>query len=176
MPLPDAKKWNNRYKEEVSLWLQRQPRQLLVEHASLLPSAGLALDAAAGVANNGRFLARHGLRVIALDISEVALRAALERARREGFALEAAVLDLSHPWLPDKSFDVIVNFRFLERGTFPVYRRALKPGGLLFFETYVKRNLGLQDPNYYLDPGELRSAFRGFEILRSEERRVGKEC
>lgn len=135
----------------------------------MLPQTGLALDAAAGVANNGRFLARQGLRVIALDISEVALRAALERARQEGFSLEAAVMDLSDPWLPSARFDVIVNFRFLERSTFPVYRQALKPGGLLFFETYVKRVPGLQGPDYYLNPGELYSAFRDFEILYWEE-------
>jgi SAM-dependent methyltransferase len=110
--------------------------------------------------------------VIAIDISEVALRAALQRARREGFALAAAVMDLSDPWLPHNCFDVILNFRFLERGTFQVYRRALKSGGLLFFETYVKKAPDLPDPDYYLKPGELYTAFEDFEIIYWKEAAV----
>ena len=47
----DAERWNSRYAEEGEEWLERGPRRLLQEHADLLPGQGLALDAAAGVAN-----------------------------------------------------------------------------------------------------------------------------
>lgn len=66
--------------------------------------------------------------MVCLDVSEVGLRLAREQARRENLWLETAVYDLSHPWFPPACFDVILNFRFLERATFPMYRRALKPG------------------------------------------------
>ena len=162
---PDAHRWNHRYTQNGNDWLNGRPRRLLLDFAHLLPSSGLALDAAAGVALHGLFLAERGLHVIALDISEVGLRLALQAAREQGLRLEAAVLDLTSPWLPANTFDVIVNFRFLERATFPVFRRALKPGGLIFFETFLKTDPVVDYPDHYLNPGELRRAFSEFEIV-----------
>lgn len=169
MPHPDACRWDARYAQEQDRWLEHHPRQLLVDYAYLLPDTGLALDAASGVGVNSLFLARRGLHVIALDISEIALRLALRQARSEGLPLSAAVYDLSSPWLPEASFDVILNFHFLERATLPVFRAALKPGGLLFFETFMKVGEEIDQPEYYLDPGELRAAFRDFEFIRNTE-------
>lgn len=166
---PDAKRWNARYQEEGQERLERPAAQVLRDHAHLLPSHGLALDAASGVAPNGAFLAGHGLRVIALDISETALRLALQRAREYGLRLSVAVVDLTSPWLPPEHFAVIVNLRFLERATFDVYRRALKSGGLLFFETFVRTDQDTDHPEYYLDPGELLRAFQDFQILHWRE-------
>lgn len=166
---PDAKRWNARYEEEGQERLERPAAKLLRDHAHLLPSHGLALDAASGVAPNGSFLARRGLRVIALDISETALQLALQRAREHRLRLSAAVVDLASLWLPPGHFDVIVNFRFLERATFDVYRQALKSGGFLFFETFVKTDQDSDHPEYYLDPGELLRAFQNFQILHWRE-------
>lgn len=171
---PDAARWNDRYVTEGAAWLANQPRQLLHEFAHLLPSGGLALDAAAGVSSHGRFLAERGLHVVALDISEVGLRLAQQDAQKHDLWLEAAVYDLSHLWLPPNIFDVIVNFRFLERATFPVYRRALKPGGLLFFETFVRSETEEEHPDYFLFPGELRTAFADWKILHWQEIGDGK--
>jgi len=53
-----------------------------------------------------------------------------------------------------------------------VVRDAVKPGGLVVFETFVGEPGGESSPRrraYRLRPGELRSAFEGFEILRARE-------
>jgi len=125
----------------------------------------MVLDAAAGVGASSLFLAESGLHVIALDISLVALRLAKKRAGARSLPLEAVVYNLSNPWLPPETFDVILNFHFLERATFPVFRQALKPGGLLFFETFQKAEEDLLVPDYYLEPGELLAAFEDYEII-----------
>ncbi len=138
---------------------------MLLDFAHLLPASGLVLDAAAGVGLSSLFLAEKGLHVIAFDISLVALRLAKQRAGARSLDLQAVVYNLSNPWLPPNTFDVILNFHFLERATFPVYRQALKPGGLLFFETFQKAEQDLVIPDYYLQPGELLSAFQDFEIM-----------
>ena len=169
MPHPDAQRWDDRYQSERDFWLERKPRQLLTSNAHLLPAEGRALDAACGVAINALFLAQRGLRAFALDISEYALRLAKQRASSIGLPLEAAVIDLSNPWLPAAHFEVIVNFHFLERGTIPVYRQALKPGGLIFFDTFSKRHDRNDNPLYYLDPGELIGWFHDFEIIHYAE-------
>jgi SAM-dependent methyltransferase len=169
MPHPDAQRWDARYQRESDFWLELEPRQLLTSNAHLLPAEGRALDAACGVAINALFLAQHGLRTFALDISEYALRLAKQRARNLHLALEAAVTDLANPWLPAAHFEVIINFHFLERGTIPVYRQALKPGGLIFFDTFSKSGDRNDSPAYYLDPGELKGWFHDFEIIHYAE-------
>ena len=162
---PDAQKWNGIFQREGDAWLSRRPRQLLLDYVKMLPRRGLALDAAAGVAIHGRYLARYGLHVIALDISEVGLRLARQQAQAEGVWLEAAVYDLAHPWFPPNCFDVILNFRFLERATFATYRQALKPGGWLLFETFIKTEPAAPTPAHYLNPGELKAAFADWQII-----------
>lgn len=168
-PHPDAARWDARYQDNSQPWLPREPRQLLVDYAHLLPASGLALDAACGVGANGHFLAQRGLRVIALDISLIALRMAVQWGRVHACPLEAAVYDLSTAWLPPERFEVILNFHFLERACIPVFKQALKPGGLIYFETFLRPE---PDPEYqarYLEPGELRIIFQDYQILHYAE-------
>jgi SAM-dependent methyltransferase len=167
---PDATRWDARYLDNSRPWLPRAPRQLLVDHAHLLPESGLALDAACGVGANGHFLAQHGLRVIALDISLIALRMAVQWGRAHACPLDAAVYDLSAPWLPPERFDVILNFHFLERACIPVFRQALKPDGIIFFETYLRLDPNLESPERYLVPGELRLIFQDYQVLHYAEK------
>lgn len=165
MPHPDAERWNARYVADRENWLAHSPRQLLRDHAYLLPKRGIALDAAAGVATNGLYLAERGYYVIALDISEYGLRLARRRASERSLRLDTVVCDLKNLWLPQECFDVILNFHFLERAAFEPYRRSLKPGGWLIFETFLQREEIVENPDYYLEPGELRQAFDDFEIF-----------
>lgn len=162
---PDAERWDNRYEIEGPSRANSLPNALLRRYADQLPASGLALDVACGVANHGLFLAERGLRVIGLDISMVGLRFAQQQARERGLPLSLAVWDLSQPWLPPDTFAVITNFRYLERAAFPVFRQALKPGGLLFFATYMNAQPRDEHPEYYLRPGELLDTFRDYEIV-----------
>jgi tellurite methyltransferase len=164
-------KWNGRYAAEGEQWQNGRPRQLLLDYLAQLPVEGLALDAAAGVGVHGLALARRGLRVVALDISHVGLALGRAQARAEGLGERwaTAVYDLSCPWFPSHCFDVIVNFRFLERATFAAYRRALKPGGWLIFETFIRTPETTTDVDFYLLPGELHAAFADFDLLHSAE-------
>jgi len=173
---PDAERWNARYQDEAEAWLERQPRGLLLQNMALLPETGLVLEAASGVAANGLYLAKHGFRVFALDVSETALALAIRRARRLGVTLSAAVVDLAAIWLPEAHFDVILNFYFLQRPALSIYGRALKPGGLLFFETFLRREGSSCRLEHYLEPGELRCAYQGWDMLYwAEEPRASPE-
>ncbi len=68
-----------------------------------------------------------------------------------------------NPWFPPAHFDVILNLYFLSRPLWKHYREALKPGGLLFFETYLSEKGS--DPARYLQTQELRQAFSDWEII-----------
>ena len=169
MSHPEAQRWNARYQAELEDWLARSPRQLLLDHAGLLPENGLALDAASGVGHSSLFLARRGLHVVALDISRVALRAAARAAHQHNLPVYPAVYDLASLWFPPACFDVILNFHFLERKAFPAYRHSLKTGGLLFVETFVRTEPEMPAAAYYLEPGELTLTFSDYEIIVYEE-------
>ncbi len=168
---PDAVKWNGRYQTDGPYRQKGHPSQLLQQFAHLLPPGGVALDAAAGVGLNALFAAQQGMNVVALDISEVGLRLLRQKAKELGVTVDTAVFDLTTPYFPKKCVDAILNFRFLERAAFPAYRQALRPGGLLFFETFVHTGAG-DTPTYLLEPGELHKAFADYEIVHSLETAV----
>ena len=169
MPHPDAQVWNARYESDEKYNNRRQPYSLVTAYIDQLPKGGLALEVAAGVAPVGLYLARQGLRVIAMDISETGLRLARQRALKNALPLNLVVMDLTDPWLPSSGFDVILNFYYLSRPLFDCYRQALKPGGWLFFETFVQDTIGRCNPSHTLESGELDTAYHDWEILHSME-------
>ncbi len=170
MPNPDAQEWNRRYACEPLQYGHKSPRPLLVHNVHLLPETGLALDAACGTSPTGLFLARRGWRIIGVDASETGLRLAQARARSEALNISLAVVDLSAAWLPAGKFDLILNFYFLLRPLLVTYKEALKPGGLLFFETFLWQENEGSRREFFPDPGELCAAFPDWELLHYEER------
>lgn len=159
----DAVKWNARYRTNDEPSYQR-PREFLVEQAVYLPTSGLALDVAMGLGGNAGFLLERGLRVIGLDVSEVGAR----RAKSRWPNLLAAVFDLARFNLPQTAFDVLLNFYFLQRDLWPLYRRVIRSGGVLIMETLMIDNLINRpdyNPDYLLQPDELRLAFADWDVI-----------
>jgi SAM-dependent methyltransferase len=169
LSLADAHRWNIRYADEKHFWRKIPPKQLLLDYEYLLPSSGRVLDAAAGVGAPGKFLANKGFTVFSFDISIEGLKMAQEEYRASGAKFLGAVVDLSTIQFSERFFDVIINFCFLDRATFTKYRRALKPGGLIFFETFIRGHEDLKYSHHCLEPGELEAEFKDYEILHSKQ-------
>ena len=170
MTAPSAQdRWNARYLARPPSPAGPQP--WLVEHQFLLPPTGLALDLAMGLGGSTGWLAERGWRAAGADISEIAVR----RAKACWPALLAFVADLEHLRLPAATFDLLLDFYYLDRALWPRFRAALKPGGLLIFETFVHppgRAGAAINPAYLLQPGELPAAFADWRLLdyRQSER------
>jgi len=163
MPLEDRARWDERYRDPKRELFDR-PRQLLIDHLYLLPQKGIALELAMGLGQNTQTLLKHGLKVIGIDISPVAVRL----AKRSNPDLMAIIADLNHFYIPSNHFDLILNFYYLQRDLWGEYFRALKPGGLLFFETLTQDIRKVREdisPHYLLYPNELRSALSNWQIL-----------
>lgn len=168
----DRARWDERY--AAGDWADvDEPARILEEAEAWLAEPGLALDVACGAGRNALWLARRGFKVVAVDISWEGLQRLQRRARDEKLDIHIVLADLEDfPLAPD-TFDLIVNSRFLLRSLFPVFRTALKPGGLLLFETFTVDEIEVLGGDirhaYALERGELRQAFWDFEMLLYEE-------
>ncbi|MBF0589997.1 MAG: methyltransferase domain-containing protein [Magnetococcales bacterium] len=167
--------WNARHRQRDAI-----PHAALVlqENAHLLPRQGHALEVACGLGGNALFLAARGLETLAWDISDVAISRLQQEARQRQLPVTAQLRDLSVEPMPEAQFDVLVVSRFLDRGMMPGMIQALRPGGLLFYQTFtrikVDAAMGPDNPEYRLDVGELLVLFGALQILHyREEGRVG---
>jgi SAM-dependent methyltransferase len=174
--------WDTRYREKPGSWTE--PDEFLTQaYAAFLSTSpsGSALDLAGGAGRNALFLLRRGWRVKLLDISEVGLQLAREKAEAEGLSsnMTAELVDLNTILdLGSADYDLVMVFNFLRRELFPALAAALKPGGLLVYKTYTTARQdfgsGPSDRRYLLEPNELREAFSSLNILHYREIIPGK--
>lgn len=136
MSHPDAKKWNAIYTKGQHN--QDKPARVLKEYSHLLPESGLALDLACGRGANAIFLAGLGLDVSAWDISEQAIKSLLEKSEKLKLKIDTRICNIPENPPQENSYNVIVVSYYLERKLFPAIIKALKPGGLLFYQTFIR--------------------------------------
>jgi 2-polyprenyl-3-methyl-5-hydroxy-6-metoxy-1,4-benzoquinol methylase len=169
----DRERWDRRFASSDYIY-GREPARFLQDNVGLLPTSGRALDVAAGEGRNAVFLASLGLEVDAVDISEVGLAKARQLADEAGVAITTIVADLSDYSITPESYDVVVVLNYLQRDLIDDLRAALKPGGVVVYETSTVAQLDIPGAHhmrreYLLEPGELRAMFEGFEILEYRE-------
>lgn len=159
--------WNRRYAAPSALSEWPEPADVLSENLFLLPANGRALDLACGLGGNALQLAAAGLDTSAWDISEVAVTRLTARAAELSVRLDVVTRDvIKHPPSP-ASFDVIVVSRFLHRPIMTALCTALRPGGLLFYQTFCKMKVaevGPSNPDYLLDDNELLHLCNGLRV------------
>lgn len=169
----DRERWDRKFAGSDFIY-GTEPSPFLADNAELLPAQGKALDVAAGEGRNAVFLARQGLEVDAVDISEVGLDKARRFAVEAGVTINTIVADLND-YVPAKnSYDVVVVFNYLQRDLIDDLKAALKPGGLVIYETYTVAQLDIPGAHrlkreYLLELGELQTMFEDFEILEYAE-------
>lgn len=175
----DRIKWNVRFESQDS-YLGERPSPFLaakIGRIKALAPGRDALDIACGEGRNSIFLARHGFRVVGVDISDIGLAKGRSRAQATGLDVDFRRVDLDDGII-EGTYDLILNFNFLLRELIPPEIAALNPGGLLLFDTIMASETLLQtrNPAYLLQPGELNRIFAPFDgkILFSEESSDGE--
>jgi len=170
----DRTKWNQRFNSEET-FLGEKPSPFLsreIGRIRRLAPGKRALDLACGEGRNSIFLAHNGFVVTGLDISDVGLGKAVQRADKEGVIVDFRQVDLDEYRLTEQ-FDLIINFNFLLRDLIPQEIHSLSPGGLLIIDTIMEspQLLATHNPAYFLRQGELQRICEGFsgEVLFYEE-------
>ncbi len=177
----DRNRWDQKYKTKTYIF-GKEPAAFLRENIGLL-SVGRALDIAMGEGRNAIFLAQKGFSVDGVDISEVALKKAKMLARENHVSSHVNTInaDLNHYTIKPESYEVIVNFYYLQRSLIAEIKKGLKKRGVVIFESYTEDQLKNKEgprlpKDYLLKVGELRELFKDYEILLYRETNNGKEA
>ena len=151
------------------------PAAWLVMNRALLPASGDALDVACGGGRNAIWLAGQGFATTAVDRDAAMIAALNERARTAALPLRAVVMDLEGavpPPLGDAAYDVIVVTHYLQRPLFPSLLAALRPGGALVYETFLRAQAARgrpTNPDFLLAPGELQRLVAPLDVRAARE-------
>ena len=127
----DRERWNGKWRERAGELETEAP--ILSDHAQLFPRRGKAIDLAGGAGRNAIWLARRGMTVTLVDVSDVALDKAERRAREAGLAerMRFYRLDLEAPLPFAPTFDVVLVMHYLDRERRGEFAGLLHEGGLL---------------------------------------------
>lgn len=154
------------------------PAPFLMQQLHRLPK-GHALDVASGIGRHTLFLASHGYTIDAVDRDTSALTQLATTAHTRtytGITTKPIDLELPAPNEPDlghEAYDLILVFFYLARSLFPHLLKALKPGGILVYETFtIDNHLQHHHPKrreFCLAQTELLKLTSGLHVLHYDE-------
>lgn len=157
----------------ISPWISR--------FSPLVAARGGVLDLAAGAGRHSAWFLGRGHQVTAVDLRAdrlEQLKTALDAAARSRLEIIEADLEDGSPWpLNKRRFDAVVVANYLHRPLWPSILDALKPGGLLLYETFAvgQEVFGRpSNPDFLLRPGELLEVVHGrLKVIAYEQGVVG---
>lgn len=151
------------------------PSSWILENADLLPRGGRALDVACGRGRHALFLAAAGFNVDAVDLEPARTGSLAVTAKNLELPLQVRYVDLEAAGDVDLGhdlYDLILVTRYLHRPLFPALTHALKPGGLLLYETFTVAQAKCghpTNPDFLLEPGELSRLVAPLVVVRQKE-------
>lgn len=173
--------WNNRYADSGYLF-GTEPNSFLAEHFGFL--SGPVLSLSEGEGRNAVFLASHGLEVVGVDISTIALEKANNLAKFRGVDIKTIVADLAAYEPEENHYGSVISISAhlpsaVRNRLYPRVERALRPNGTFMLESYSENQLlrdtgGPKDADMLMTVEKLCREFLGFEpiLLREIEREV----
>ena len=163
-----TERWNQRFSGD-DYHFGTEPNAFLASQAPRLRPGMSALSVADGEGRNSVWLARHGLRVTAFDISPVGVDKARRLAREAGVEVEHHVSNINE-WDWDAARCDLVVAIFIQFASpperariFAGMMRALAPGGLLVLQGYGPRQIEYKTGG----PGVLENLYTA-ELLRAQ--------
>ncbi len=170
----DRERWNARWRERAGEL--EDPSVFIADQAAQIPTRGKALDIAGGAGRNAIWLARRGLDVTLVDVSDVALDKAEQRAKRLGLAdhMKFLRVDMEGPLPFAPLFDVIAVVHYLDRERRDTFVELLVDGGTLIAANPTVTNLERHprpSGTYLVERGELARwvCDLGLDLLATRE-------
>lgn len=141
---------------------------------------GPVLDLACGNGRNGLHLIENGIPVIFSDINSNALAEVSKALLKERYLQHKSLATLHEvdleaaesTALEQVQYGAVIVFRYLHRPLMESIKAAVKPGGLVIYETFTldQRQFGRPtNPDFLLGPNELKNNFNNWNIHFSYE-------
>lgn len=177
----DQSYWNQRYFGDEFVY-GTEPNSFLAEHIDIL--VGPVLSIAEGEGRNAVFIAKHGLKVHAVDGSEVGLSKAQQLARSKGVEIETEVADLGIFEPKANYYGSVISISAhlpstIRNRLYPLLGRSLKPDGIILLEAFSIDQLskgtgGPNNPDYLMTLAKIEREFPNMHpiLLREVEREV----
>lgn len=131
------------------------------------------LDLACGAGRHALAAAQLGASVVAVDRDPARLAEAKADAGRRRLSIEWVQADLEQPWPKFGQFDAILCFNYLDRARMSLVVDALRPGGILLFESFleIQRQLGWgpQKDAHLLKFGEVVNLVAPLAVIHGRE-------
>ena len=183
---PAQGRWDRIYTAKIAAGnltiFEIEANLVLISAAGLLPKKGRALDLAAGLGGDSRFLAEQGLTVDAIDISRVAMDWVNIQSLQATLPIHARAIDIQSDTIKTNYYDLVHFHHFLDRSLVEAITRSIKPGGLLIASTFLTpehltseqhRDLpGPRNPDFRLKDGELLALFPSLDVIQFIETRA----
>lgn len=167
----EREKWDERYRSG-EFDPPDAPSPLLEESVESLPP-GRALDIATGTGRNALFLAEHGYRVDAIDISGEALALARERASERSLSVNWIQADIDEYPFPERTYDVVTVSFFDVLHRLPDIKESLAPDSVLCYEHHLRSaeptDRGPSGDRYRFRSNDLLRACLDLTVLHYEE-------
>lgn len=176
MAAQDRARWDRVYRQQRGIPFPT-PDPLLFDYTPPVPDPEnkpwRALDLAAGMGQNGLWLASQGYITDIMDISRVALsRARDEMNARQLSNVNLLQIDLDDVDIEDEHYHLVAVFRYLKRDLFKQIQACIAPGGRIIYETYNVLYLDIVpgfNPEFLLSVGELKTFFADWTIIHYNE-------
>lgn len=168
--------WNTRYAER-DYFYGAAPNTFLVDQLDQL--TGPVLSLCEGEGRNAVFLAKNGLSVLGVDISDVALAKAHRLAEQAGVSIDTQLADLAAYQPAPETYGAIVSIfahlpSVVRDSLYPQLEKSLKPGGVLLLEAYSEHQLqnttgGPKELDLLMTKSKLLQAFPNLEPVLIQE-------
>ncbi|WP_236559675.1 class I SAM-dependent methyltransferase [Colwellia sp. 20A7] len=159
-------------------------KYLLSSQLLTFDSKAQVLDLACGEGRNGLHVFENDINVVFADINGESLK----KVEQSVIRLQLNKQKLAQYWQVDfeqdhfdqgndkplkaDTFAAIMVFRYLHRPLMTQIKAAIKPGGMIIYETFTEEQAKLgrpKNPNFLLKPNELLEIFADWKILHSFE-------
>ncbi|TMF69732.1 MAG: class I SAM-dependent methyltransferase [Chloroflexi bacterium] len=166
--------WNSAYQGSPP-WDVGRPQPDFVRLAEAGELVGRVLDVGCGTGEQVMLAATHGAEAMGVDIAELAIQRAREKAEERGIHATFQVADAMHLDRLGRQFDVITDsglfhvFSDDERPAFVTsLRSVLRPGGMYYMMCFSDRQPGDWGPRR-VSKAEIRASFTDGWSVRSIE-------